>query len=69
MTQQKTELFADDLVLLAWSILQLSETTHVNSLLLMLMLSLAIADTWTDGLIESVVLGLAHLGLLRLASP
>lgn len=35
--------------------------------LLVYALGLAIMDTWFDGLTESLVLGLAHLGLIRYA--
>ncbi len=47
----------------------MSRNPDANHNLLVLALGPAVADTWYDGLMISLVLGVAHLGIMSIASP
>ena len=51
-----------------WWIFALSRHPSANHNLLMLALGPAVADTWYDGLMISLVLGLVHLGIMSAAT-
>ncbi|KAI0341488.1 kinase-like protein [Trametopsis cervina] len=57
------------LVAKAWSIFSLARSPEANHNILTFALGPAIADTWYDGLLISVILGVVHLVLMSAASP
>ncbi|KAI0776388.1 kinase-like domain-containing protein [Irpex lacteus] len=57
------------LVAKVWWIFSMSRNPDANHNLLVLALGPAVADTWYDGLMISLVLGVAHLGIMSIASP